>query len=188
MAKIKPVIEKTEAEFGYVKGMSKWAKVLEVGQFGSYTIDVYGEDIENMVEGMEALRDKGAAEVEAAGKKYQLADVIKEDADGKKFIQFKLPPENFKGEAQAPTIYDKHGSKDEEWDKLIGNGSTVKVKYMAKPYYMNSTKMVGVSYKFYAVQVINLEEYSGGGELGFGDETEDGAPFDTGSGDTPKDF
>ena len=134
-----------------------------------------------MAKDMEALRDQGAAEVEAAGKKYALADVIKEDEEtGKKYIQFKLPPENFKGEAQAPKVFDKHGNEDTDWDKLIGNGSTVKVKYMAKPYYMNSTKMVGVSYKFYAVQIINLEEYSGGGESGFGDETGD-APFDTDS-------
>lgn len=183
MAKVKSVIEKTEPKFGFVKGTSKWAKVLEPGQFGSYTIDVYGEDIEALVADMEALRDAAAEEVEAAGKKFALADVFKEDEEGNKFIQFKLSPENYKGEAQAPKIFDKHGNEDSEWDKLIGNGSVVKVKYMAKPYYMNSTKMVGVSYKFYAVQVIKLEEYSGGGESGFGDETGDDTPFDSDSGD-----
>ena len=179
MAKVKQVIQETEAVFGYVKGTVKWAKVLEVGQFGKYTVDVYGEAVEALVEQMEELRGEAAKEVDVAGKPYDVADVIKTDDEGKKFIQFGMKPENYKGDIQSPTIYDKHGNEDAEWDKLVGNGSTIKVRYMAKPYYMNSTKMVGISYSFFAVQVIDLVEYSGGGESGFGDETGDDTPFDT---------
>ena len=71
-------------------------------------------------------------------------------------------------------MFDAGGNSMPDWDSLVGNGSLVKVKYRIAPYYMGSTKMVGISYKFYAVQVITLEEYSGGGESGFGDETSDG--------------
>ena len=179
MAKQKSVIQETEAKFGYVKGKCKWAKVLEPGQFGSFTIDLYGEAVEEMFSEMEALRDEGAAEVEAAGKKYQVVDVFKEnDETGEKFIQFKLPETNYDGEPNKVKIYDVSGNEvTDSWEALIGNGSVVKVKYMAKPYYMASTKNVGISYKFYAIQVINLEEYTAG-ESGFGDETGD-APFDT---------
>jgi hypothetical protein len=75
-------------------------------------------------------------------------------------------------------MYDAGGNKVEEWDKLVGNGSLVKVKFQARPYYMNSTKMVGTSLKFYAMQVINLVQYSAGGDSGFGDETSADSGFD----------
>jgi len=46
---------------------------------------------------------------------------------------------------------------------------------------MASTKMVGVSLKFYAVQVIDLVEYSGGGgnNSPFENESGETVPFDT---------
>ena len=77
-------------------------------------------------------------------------------------------------------MYDAGGNKVVDWDKLVGNGSVVKVKYRVAPYYMSSTKMVGISYSFYAVQVINLVEFSQG-DSGFGGESGGGsdAPFDT---------
>jgi len=180
MAKQKQVIQETEAKFGYVKGTCKWAKVLEPGQFGSFTIDMYGDDVEALFTEMEELRGEGAAEVAAAGKKYQEVDVFKENEEtGQKFIQFKLPEEGYDGKQNQVKIFDVSGKEvTDSWDALIGNGSTVKVKYMAKPYYMASTKNVGISYKFYAVQVIKLEEYTAG-ESGFGDETDGDAPFDT---------
>ena len=180
MAKSKSVIQETEAKFGYVKGTAKWAKVLEAGQFGSFTIDMYGPDVEEMFTEMEALRDSGAKEVDEAGKKYQVVDVFKENEEtGQKYIQFKLPEMGYDDKVNKVKIFDVSGTEvTDTWDKLIGNGSTVKVKYMAKPYYMASTKNVGISYKFYAVQIIKLEEYSGGGESGFGDETSGDGPID----------
>jgi len=173
----------TENVFGYVKGTTKWAKLLEVDDYGKYSVNLYGDDVTELREELEALRGEAAAEIEELGKKYELADVIKVDDEGKEFLSFKLPPENYEGKVQTVTMYDGGGNKVDDWDKLVGNGSKVKIKYMFSPYYMSSTKMVGISFKFYAMQVIDLVEYTGGGDKGFGDETDAQAPFDEGKGE-----
>jgi len=170
--------EASQAAFGYVKGECKWAKVLEADDYGNFSISLYGDGIVEMEEELKAMQESAAKEVEELGKKYQLADLYKEDSEGNKFLGFKLPATNFKGEDNKIDIYDASGKKVDDWDKLVGNGSIIKLKYRIAPYYMSSTKMVGISYKFYAIQVINLVEYSAG-DQGFGDETSGDAPFDT---------
>lgn len=172
----------TENVFGYVKGEAKWAQILELDMYGNYSVNLYGDAVVELKEEMEALRDEAAKEVEELGKKYELADVLKTDDEGKEFLKCKLPPENYEGKEQKVTMYNDNGNKVDDWDKLVGNGSTVKIKYMLSPYYMASSKMVGLSVKFYAMQVINLVEYSGGSDNGFGDETDDKAPFDEAKG------
>lgn len=180
MAKQKQVITETEAKFGYLKGNTMWAKILEAGEYGNYEVNIYPDEdtLNEFIDEMTALRGDAEAEVKEQGKPIQgLAEVFKEDNEGKRFIQFKLPETRGDGTANTIDIYDVTGTKvTDSWDKLIGNGSVVKVKYMAKPYYMASTKMVGISYKFYAVQVIKLEEYAGGSS-GFGDESSGDEPF-----------
>ncbi len=131
-------------KWGYVKGVAKWAKVLEPGQFGHFSIDLYGDNIEDLVTELEALRDEAYDAVVEGGKKAIKADVYKEDDEGKKFIQFKLPETDYEGAPNKVAIYDVSGKKVDDWDSLIGNGSEVKVKFLAKPYYMGSTKMVGI--------------------------------------------
>jgi hypothetical protein len=170
--------EASEATFGYVKGTCKWAKVLDVDDYGNYSISMYGDDILDMKEELEAMQKSAAKELDELGKKYVLADLFKEDSDGNTFLGFKLPEEKFDKTPNKITIFDAGGNRVDDWDKLIGNGSLVKVKYRIAPYYMSSTKMVGISYKFYAIQVINLVEYTEG-DSGFGDETGNGVPFDT---------
>jgi hypothetical protein len=170
--------EGSQAAFGYVKGEAKWAKVLEVDDYGNYSISLYGDQVAELEEELKAMQESAAKEVEELGKKYVLADLFKEDNDGKKFLGFKLPEKKFDGTYNKITIYDAGGKKVDDWDKLIGNGSIVKIKYRIAPYYMSSTKMVGISFKFYAIQVIDLVEYSQG-DNGFGDETGNDTPFDT---------
>ena len=165
-------------KFGYVKGTAKWAHVLKPNEFGNFGIDLYGEGIEALIPELEEMRDTAYDLVVAEGKKATKADVYKQDEDGNKYIQFKLSELDFEGKPNKIKVYDIHGKLVEDWDKLIGNGSTVKIKYRAKPYYMSSSKMVGISYRFYAVQVIDLVEYQGG-DAGFGDESDSDAPFDT---------
>ena len=98
-----------------------------------------------------------------------------EDEEGVKHLAFKLPENDFEGNPNKITMYNVSGKKVDDWDKLVGNGSTVKIKYRIAPYYMASTKMVGISFKFYACQVITLVEFKKQ-DSGFGDETsEDGA-------------
>lgn len=182
MAKVKSkkVIVETEAHFGYVKGTSKWAKILEVGEYGSYEVDLYPDEevLNEHIELFEKLRGDGLAEVEAAGKKVAgIADVFKTDDEGKRYLKLKLKELDFEGNPQKPNVFDVGGNDvTDTWTDLIGNGSLVKVKYMAKPYYMASTKMVGISLRMYAIQVIKLEEYVGG-DSGFNDETSEDEPF-----------
>jgi hypothetical protein len=183
----KAVITETQPVFGYVKGITKWAKILEPDQYGKYSVNMYLDDdtLEEQVNTFNKVVTSAMDEVVEAGKKVAgKAEFLKEDDDGKKFLSFKLDETKYDGSPNKIEMYNAFGQKVDDWDKLVGNGSTVKIKYMAKPYYMASTKMVGVSLKFYAMQVIDLVEYSGGGDAGFGDETGD-APFDS---DTSSDF
>ena len=169
----------SEGQFGYVKGTCKWAELLTVGQFGTYGIKMYGQDIEDLETELQAMQDSAFNEVIELGKKATKADLFKEDDEGNKFLAFKLKENKYDGTPNKISFYDAGGKEVPDWNKLVGNGSTVKIKYRVAPYYMASTKMVGLSYNFYAVQVIDLKEFSGGGDNGFGDETSSDAPFDT---------
>jgi hypothetical protein len=180
MAKInkgKVTFEKAEAQFGYIKGECKWAKVLEVDDYGNYSISMYGDEVVGLQQDLEELRDLAASEIAELGKPYEVADIFKVDSDGNKFLGFKLPEKDYEGNDNSIKMYDAGGNLVTDWDKLVGNGSKVKIKYRVAPYYMSSTKMVGLSFKFYAVQVINLVEFKQG-DKGFGDETDE-APFAT---------
>ena len=173
--------ENNFSHFGTIKGEGKWCKVLEPDQYDNYAVDVYG-DLTHVVQEAEGIIEKAKELLEAGGKKVNgTADIIKEDNEGNEYLQFKRKGSKADGEPNTPPkIYDKHGALVEGWDKLVGNGSKVGVAYMLSPYYMASTKMVGVSIKFYAIQVIELVEYkSGGGSNPFGNESDEDAPFDT---------
>lgn len=173
MAKFKPVIENTKGIWGKTpKGEAKWCKVLEPDMYGNYATDIYlsDEDTNKFIKELEALRAEAKKEVEDKGKVVNMeADVFKVDQEGKKYFQFKAKSEY----TERIPIYNIKGVEVEDWDKLIGNGSIIKVSYLVSPYYMASTKTVGISFKLRAIQVIKLVEY-GGSE--FSDESED-APF-----------
>ena len=169
--------ESSEAAFGYLRGTAKWAELLSVGLYGTYGIKMYGDDVVEMEEELQAMLDSAYDEVIELGKKADKADVFKTDEDGKQFLAFKLPENDFEGNPNKITMYDVSGKKIDDWDKLVGNGSIVKIKYRVAPYYMSSTKVVGISYKFYACQVLDLKEFTQG-EAGFGDESGEKAPFD----------
>ena len=169
--------EKPAGEFGYLRGPCKWAKVLEADQYGNFAVDVYAseEDREEFAKLVESISEEAKTLVEGLKKKVAgIADSVKEDGDGKQYIQFKR--KEYKG---PPKIYDKFGNEASDWDKLVGNGSDVKIAYFLSPYYMASTKMVGVSCKFYAIQVIDLVEYEGvtASNTGFGDESGNDSGF-----------
>jgi len=169
--------EATQPAFGYVKGEARWAKILEPDDYGKFSINLYGDAIEELVPESQVMLDAAVKEIEETGKEFSVADILKEDDEGKKFLPFKLKAVDSEGNPNKITMYDASGKKVDDWSALVGNGSIVKVKYRVAPYYVNSTKVVGLSFRFYAVQVIKLVEYSGG-DSGFGDETDGGAPFD----------
>jgi hypothetical protein len=47
---------------------------------------------------------------------------------------------------------------------LVGNGSEIRVVSYANPYFMASTKTVGISHIWSKMQIIDLVEFSGGGD------------------------
>jgi len=174
--------DKEDSKWMYLKGTAQWAHILEPNQFDKFSVDLYGEDVEELAEELENMLDEVYQAVEEAGKKIAgKADIYRVNEEtGKKYLQFGMNAE-YDGKPNHIDIYDVYGKKvTDTWDKLIGNGSTLKIKVQFKPYYMASTKMVGLSKKFYAVQVIDLVEYAGDNS-GFGNEAgaEGDAPFDT---------
>jgi len=179
IVKGKVVFSKESSEWKYLKGTAQWAHILEPNQFDKFSIDLYGESVEEHADELENLLDEAYQAVEGLGKKIAgKADLYRTNEEtGQKYLQFGQNAE-YDGKPNHIDIYDVSGKKvTDTWESLIGNGSTVVIKVQFKPYYMATTKMVGISKKFYAIQVINLVEYVG--QSGFGDETGDGAPFDT---------
>ena len=177
----------SQGQFGYVKGTCKWAELLQVGMYGTFGIKLYGDNVVELETELAAMQDSAFKEVEEVGKKAIKADLYKEEEDGTKFLAFKLKETKYDGTLNKISFFDAGGAAVPDWNKLVGNGSTVKVKYRVAPYYMASTKMVGLSFSFYAVQVIDLKEFSGGGDSGFGDETDSQEPFDAAA-DNNEDF
>jgi hypothetical protein len=166
--------------FGTIKGEAKWCKILEPDQYDNYAVDVFG-DLAHIKEEGEAIANKAKELVEASGKKVAgIADFIKEDDSGTEYAQFKRKGSKADGSPNTPPkVYNASGAVVDNWDKLVGNGSKVGVAYMLSPYYMASTKMVGVSCKFYAIQIIELVEFkSGGSSSPFGNESGEDTPFD----------
>lgn len=170
------------SHFGKVKGEAKWCKVLEPDQYDNYAVDIYS-NFGHVIEEAQAIAEKAKELVEAAGKKVNgVADIAKENNEGVEYVQFKRKGSKADGTPNTPPkIYNAAGSHVEGWNKLVGNGSTVGVAYIISPYYMASTKMVGASLQFYALQVIDLVEYSGGGgnSSPFDNESGEDVPFST---------
>lgn len=105
---------------------------------------------------------------------------------GRVIFKFKLKP--FFGKenqySQAPKLFDAHGKR---YDPLpnVGNGSVAKIHGEMFPYYMESSKEVGISLRCNNVQVLELVEFSSGEDNPFADESGDAA-FGEDGGDDPE--
>lgn len=197
--KIQLVID-VESVFGVTpKGTAYWCKWSEPDNYGNYSVDMYFDDdtTDKIIEKLEVLRNEGLAQVQEAKKQISIIAEVYKEKEGKRYFQFKVSQEK---QDKPITIFDVYGRQDKEFDALIGNGSVLKVKYMAKPYYMNSTKAVGVSLRLMAIQIIDLVEFTNGSsdfmdesdsidekpkypkapkkQESFGDESEDGTDED----------
>jgi len=173
------------SHFGTIKGTAKWCKVLEPDQYDNYAVDIYS-DITHITEEANDIIERAKELVIASGKVVNgVADFTKVDNEGVEYVQFKRKGTKSDGTTNTPPkIYTASGIHDTNWSALIGNGSTVGVAYMLSPYYMASTKLVGVSCRFYALQVIDLKEFkAGGGSSPFGNESGETPPFDTSDND-----
>lgn len=111
-------------------------------------------------------------------------------------LKAKVTPKKGDPFEQKPALFDAKG-KPLTGEPKVGGGSVVKVSYEVVPYY-TAIAGAGVSLRLKAVQIIELKEYSDGGnaesygfveEEGFeasdslGTSEEDTPPFDAGGGD-----
>jgi hypothetical protein len=133
-----------------IDGISYWASVIQPntrfdnGTGGTWTIDVcqLDEDTKDLLQSLE------------------LPVKNRNDERGD-FISIKQPVRNRKtGQPfTPPTVID--GNLNPITDKLIGNGSKVKVKF--RPYPWNFNGRSGISAGLISVQVIDLVEYDSEG-------------------------
>ena len=93
-----------------------------------------------------------------------------------------LKPAEFQN--RVLTWFDAHGRKYSERPN-VGNDSVAKIHGEMFPYYMESSKEVGISLRCNNVQVLELVEFSGGDENPFSDESGEGA-FGEDGGDDPE--
>lgn len=112
------------------------------------------------------------------GKKIKNADLpITENEDGSITLKFKLnakvTPKNGEPFEQKPALFDAKG-KPLASDTKIGGGSKMKVAFECSPFF-TSLIGAGISLRLKAVQLIELVEYSGGGDgSAYGFDKEDG--------------
>ena len=181
MAKVKQapsIFTDTEPLWHYVKGTGQWINVVDVDEYGKWSVNLYGDEVLALETELQAYLDEAVAFAKEQGKDVKaVADLYKE-YDGKRYIQFKKP--QYDEDTEGPKLYNVHGDEvTGTFKKPIGGGSTVRVRAMIKPYYMASTKTVGLTYKLLAMQIIENKEYKGAS--GFGDESggAEKAPFET---------
>lgn len=151
-------------------------------------LSIPNAECEQLVNMLEDIRDafitERLAEMTPAQRKKDkatVADVCEEELDdegnetGNLVFAFKLKAKvtTKAGKCwdQQPRLFDAK-AKPIEGDIKLWGGSTIKISGEVMPYYMASTKQIGVSLRCKAVQVIEL--VSGGGssaeDYGFGEE------------------
>lgn len=91
---------------------------------------------------------------------------------GRVIFKFKLKP-TFGREgqySQSPKLFNAQGQRYSDLPN-VGNGSVAKIHGEMFPYYMESSKEVGVSLRCNNVQVLELVEFSSGDDNPFSDES-----------------
>lgn len=175
------------------KGKAVWCKVTEpdrkydsAGTLSTdLVLDPEAPDVKAFIERLEALQNQAFEETQetlgAKGKQVKKKPVYSEEYDqdgnptGNIVFKFKLKgvdTRREKGQQHEIKVIDAKKQKVNPVP-LVGNGSTIRVKAFVYPYYMASTKDVGLSMMWSDLQIIDLVEYSAGGG-GDDFDTEDG--------------
>ena len=163
---------------------------------GEYKVSliVAGDDASKAIAFLTEKHNASVAQAkkENAGKRVKEGELpFIENDDGTVTFKFKMKakvtPKKGDPFEQKPALFDAKG-KPLTGEPKIGGGSTIKVSYEVVPYY-TAIAGAGVSLRLKAVQIIELKEYSGGGNAesyGFGeeegfeaDEEDNDPPFDT---------
>lgn len=171
---------------------------------GDYKTNLILEDtpeVRDMIAKLEQIREDFIAEWQSdpcnKGKKFMEADLFDENDDGTLTIKMKAKARITTREGQTvDTKIPLFDAKNKPIFDKIGGGSTIRVNFQPIPYYMASTKMMGISYRIKAVQVIDLKMLDGDGDASkYGFVEEDGYTADTqpmsdpfGADDTASDF
>lgn len=122
--------------------------------------------------------DEEVAKAVAKGRKVIMSDIYENDEEGRIVLKFKQKAKITKKNGEKINIklpqFDSRGKPMEAAN--IGRDSVIKVNFSVRPYYLPTTKTCGLSLRPVAIQVIQLNEFSGGGgtaeSYGFGDEGE----------------
>lgn len=155
---------------------------------GDYKTNLILEDtpeVRTMLTKLEQIREDFIAEWQTdprnKGKKFMEADLFDENEDGTITLKMKAKARITTREGQTvDTKIPLFDAKNTPIFDKIGGGSTIRVNFQPIPYYMASTKLMGISYRIKAVQVIDLQSFSGGGDASkYGFVEEDGYTADT---------
>lgn len=185
------------------KGRVEWAKVVtpdfKFDKAGIYSCDFYLKADDPATQEMCAELDELVEEakndaIEENPKRKPLTapayEVVTDDdgnETGEIKFKFKLKAQGKTKEGkiykQRPAVLDSKGTPvlkfDDEGDVVndgfrIGNGTTAKIAFEPRKYFMASSKTAGVSLRLKAIKLIKLEAYAGGGSYFEEEEEEDG--------------
>ena len=184
------------------KGQANWCKFKEPdtkynakGEFSTNLIcDLSDPSVQEYIKKLEKIADIAYNEtVETLGpvksNGIRKAPVYTEELNdngvptGNGIFKFKLKDledRKERGDSTEIIVVDAKKNKLGKDAPLVGNGSVIRLVSYANPYYMASTKTIGISHIWSKMQIIDLVEYGGGGD-DFDDE--DGYETDQVSGD-----
>jgi len=171
------IYEGVEPLWKYVRGTGQWNAVIDPDQYDKWSTNLYGDEVLELKEELQAYLDEAVEIAKKAGKVVaNIANPYAEYND-KEYIQFKK--KFYDEDTTPPKLYNITGEEiTGQLKGEPGGGSELRVRAIFKPYYMATTKTVGLSKGLLAVQIINNKQYVGAS--GFEDEsTGEKAPFDT---------
>jgi len=164
---------------------------------GVYKVNLICEDNEatnKLIQKLEAIRDafyeksEDVAKALKSRKTVTKADVCEFDEEGNVVFKFKQRAKIKCKDGSMLDVKIAHfDSKGKPIKCNVGRDSVIRVSFTVNPYFTPSTKIVGVSLRPVAVQVIDLKEFGGNSAEDYGFEEEEGyegtpeedPPFDT---------
>ena len=176
--KIVNIFEDYEPLWKFVRGDGYWVTIKQPDEYGNWGCKLYNGEVPELEEELEAYLAEAVEFAKDKGKDVQnVAPALKTDNEGRKFLKCKKV--QYDDDTPPPKIYSITGEEiTDTFNEPIGGGSYIRVKVLIKPYYMGTTKTVGLSSKLLAIQIIKNKEFAGGS--GFGNEaTDDNPPFET---------
>lgn len=174
------------------KGKALWCKFKEAdtkfNAKGEYSTDLVCDpndpSVKAYIEKLENLLDIAYNETcetlgPARARDVRKASVFKEEVDqngeltGNIVFKYKLKDisdRKERGDTAEIMVVDAKRNRLGKDAPLVGNGSVIRLVSYANPYYMASTKTVGMSHIWSKMQIIELVEFSGAGGDDFDDE------------------